>query len=81
MSRLNLFIIHYKFFGKSKSCILRNAEMNNSDAWHWASCDLGGSASTARQATTHEVFQAFGREARHYQCGVARVSVGWTEVV
>jgi hypothetical protein len=40
MSRLNLFIIHCKFFGKSKSFILRNAEMNNSDAWHWASCDL-----------------------------------------
>jgi hypothetical protein len=41
MSRLNLFIIRYKFFGKSKSLILRNAEMNNSDAWHWASCDAG----------------------------------------
>lgn len=50
MSRLNLFIIHYKFFEKSKSFILRNAEMNNSDAWHWASCDVGGSAPTTRQA-------------------------------
>lgn len=83
MSRLNLFIIHYKFFGKSKSFILRNAEMNNSDAWQWASCDAGVAplpqpgkppltTFPRPLAQRHGITDVEWRES---------VSVGWTEVV
>jgi glycosylphosphatidylinositol transamidase (GPIT) subunit GPI8 len=37
----NLFTIRYQLHGEPKSFIVRAAQMNNAQAWHWASCDAG----------------------------------------
>lgn len=37
----SLYIIDYTLHGEPKSFIIRAEVMNNSEAWHWASCDAG----------------------------------------
>ncbi|AEA69111.1 MULTISPECIES: DUF6555 family protein [Pseudomonas] len=37
----SLYIIDYILHGEPKSFIIRAEVMNNSEAWHWASCDAG----------------------------------------
>ena len=37
----SLYIIDYILHGEPKSFIIRSEVMNNSEAWHWASCDAG----------------------------------------
>ncbi|WP_434557413.1 hypothetical protein J3P95_13870 [Pseudomonas sp. Z5-35] len=37
----SLYIIDYMLHGEPKSFIIRADLMNNSEAWHWASCDAG----------------------------------------
>ncbi|AUM70171.1 MULTISPECIES: DUF6555 family protein [Pseudomonas] len=37
----SLYIIDYMLHGEPKSFIIRAEVMNNSEAWHWASCDAG----------------------------------------
>lgn len=37
----NLFTIRYRLHGEPKSFIVRAPQMNNAEAWHWASCDAG----------------------------------------
>jgi hypothetical protein len=37
----SLYIIDYMLHGEPKSFIIRAELMNNSEAWHWASCDAG----------------------------------------
>ncbi|AOE60414.1 hypothetical protein LOY64_14685 [Pseudomonas corrugata] len=37
----SLYIIDYMLHGEPKSFIIRAEAMNNSEAWHWASCDAG----------------------------------------
>ncbi|MBT2337763.1 MULTISPECIES: DUF6555 family protein [Pseudomonas] len=37
----SLYIIDYALHGEPKSFIIRAEVMNNSEAWHWASCDAG----------------------------------------
>jgi hypothetical protein len=37
----SLYIIDYVLHGEPKSFIIRAEVMNNSEAWHWASCDAG----------------------------------------
>lgn len=37
----SLYIIDYELHGEPKSFIIRAEVMNNSEAWHWASCDAG----------------------------------------
>jgi len=37
----SLYIIDYMLHGEPKSFIIRSEVMNNSEAWHWASCDAG----------------------------------------
>ncbi|WHS57854.1 DUF6555 family protein [Pseudomonas sp. G2-4] len=37
----SLYIIDYVLHGEPKSFIIRAELMNNSEAWHWASCDAG----------------------------------------
>lgn len=41
MKRNDLFTIHYQLHGEPKSFIVRAPQMNNAEAWHWASCDAG----------------------------------------
>jgi glycosylphosphatidylinositol transamidase (GPIT) subunit GPI8 len=37
----SLFTIEYQLHGEPKSFIVRASQMNNAEAWHWASCDAG----------------------------------------
>ena len=37
----SLYIIDYILHGEPKSFIIRAEVMNNSEAWHWASCYAG----------------------------------------
>ncbi|MDO7899146.1 DUF6555 family protein [Pseudomonas citrulli] len=41
MAGPSLYIIDYMLHGEPKSFIIRAEVMNNSEAWHWASCDAG----------------------------------------
>ncbi|AVE03898.1 DUF6555 family protein [Pseudomonas palleroniana] len=41
MKHNDLFTIEYQLHGEPKSFIVRAAQMNNAEAWHWASCDAG----------------------------------------
>ena len=41
MSKVDIFVIAYKLHGEPKSFIIRAKEMNNAEAWQWASCDAG----------------------------------------
>ena len=41
MKTNDLFTIQYRLHGIPKSFILRAPLMNNTEAWHWASCDAG----------------------------------------
>jgi hypothetical protein len=41
MNTPNIFVIEYQLRGKPRSFIIRAKEMNNAEAWHWASCDAG----------------------------------------
>jgi hypothetical protein len=36
-----LFVIDYTQHGAAKSFIIRADNMDNAEAWHWASCDAG----------------------------------------
>lgn len=36
-----LFVIDYTQYGAAKSFIIRADNMDNAEAWHWASCDAG----------------------------------------
>lgn len=37
----DLYIIDYRLHGQQRSFIIRLEGMNNTEAWHWASCDAG----------------------------------------
>ena len=41
MNSPNIFVIEYQLRGEPQNFIVRAKEMNNADAWHWASCDAG----------------------------------------
>lgn len=41
MKHNDLFTIEYRLHGEPKSFIVRASQMNNAEAWHWASCDAG----------------------------------------
>ncbi|ONH49933.1 hypothetical protein SAMN04490182_1873 [Pseudomonas cedrina] len=41
MKHNDLFTIRYRLHGEHRSFIVRAAQMNNAEAWHWASCDAG----------------------------------------
>lgn len=41
MNASELFTIDYQLHGVTKSFIVRAPQMNNAEAWHWASCDAG----------------------------------------
>ncbi|WP_422418695.1 DUF6555 family protein [Pseudomonas sp. GZD-222] len=41
MNNAKLFIIDYLLHGEHKSFIIRAEMMDNTEAWHWASCDAG----------------------------------------
>ncbi|MBV4455725.1 MULTISPECIES: DUF6555 family protein [Pseudomonas] len=41
MKHNDLFTIRYRLHGEQRSFIVRAAQMNNAEAWHWASCDAG----------------------------------------
>ncbi len=41
MKHNGLFTIRYQLHGEQKSFVVRAAQMNNAEAWHWASCDAG----------------------------------------
>lgn len=36
-----LYVIDYCLHGQPKSFVIRTAYMNDTEAWHWASCDAG----------------------------------------
>ncbi|WP_416363829.1 DUF6555 family protein [Pseudomonas sp. NFX183] len=41
MKASDLFTIEYQLHGVPKSFIVRAPQMDNAQAWHWASCDAG----------------------------------------
>lgn len=41
MPSAQLYVIEYEIHGVAKSFIIRANDMNDADAWHWASCDAG----------------------------------------
>ncbi|MBK4997871.1 hypothetical protein IAE37_000147 [Pseudomonas sp. S31] len=41
MAGTNLYVIEYELHGEYRTFILRSERMDNTDAWHWASCDAG----------------------------------------
>lgn len=41
MNNPKLFVIEYTLHGTPKSFVIRAEKMDNSEAWHWASCDAG----------------------------------------
>ncbi|WP_407316874.1 DUF6555 family protein [Pseudomonas sp. nanlin1] len=36
-----LYRVAYRLHGEAKSFIIRADKMDNTEAWHWASCDVG----------------------------------------
>ena len=41
MSAVDLYVIEYLLHGKPRSFVIRTKNMNNAEAWQWASCDAG----------------------------------------
>ncbi|WP_249673550.1 DUF6555 family protein [Pseudomonas abieticivorans] len=41
MNNAKLYVIDYTLHGAAKSFIIRAPNMDNGEAWHWASCDAG----------------------------------------
>jgi len=41
MSAADLYVIDYLLHAKTRSFVIRTANMNNAEAWQWASCDAG----------------------------------------
>ncbi|MNI78236.1 hypothetical protein D3C73_1345930 [compost metagenome] len=41
MPNPQLYIIDYQLRGEPRSFIIRMERMDNTEAWHWASCDAG----------------------------------------
>ncbi|SDU31084.1 MULTISPECIES: DUF6555 family protein [Pseudomonas fluorescens group] len=41
MSGADLYVIDYLLHGKPRSFVIRTKNMNNAEAWQWASCDAG----------------------------------------
>ena len=41
MAGQQLYVIDYELQGEPRSFIIRLETMNNTEAWHWASCDAG----------------------------------------
>ncbi|WP_150771188.1 DUF6555 family protein [Pseudomonas fluorescens] len=41
MKQAGIFVVEYRLHGDRKSFVIRSMEMNNAQAWQWASCDAG----------------------------------------
>lgn len=41
MAGQQLYVIDYELQGQPRTFIIRLENMNNAEAWHWASCDAG----------------------------------------
>lgn len=41
MSTATIYTIHYLLHGTPKTVVVRAEVMNDAEAWHWASCDVG----------------------------------------
>ncbi|MBA1322157.1 DUF6555 family protein [Pseudomonas shirazensis] len=41
MAEPQLYVIEYELHGEFRTFIIRLERMNNTEAWHWASCDAG----------------------------------------
>ncbi|MBK5006795.1 hypothetical protein IAE33_001763 [Pseudomonas sp. S60] len=41
MAGQQLYVIEYELHGDFRTFIIRLERMDNSEAWHWASCDAG----------------------------------------
>ncbi len=76
----SLYIIDYMLHGEPKSFIIRAETMNNSEAWHWASCDAGvGRIPKFGREKVKRVSKPLAEKIRHYRCALAgerRASLG-----
>ncbi|MCU0092205.1 hypothetical protein N8H72_19690 [Pseudomonas koreensis] len=41
MSNSTTYHIEYLLYGTQREFVIRTPSMNDTDAWHWASCDAG----------------------------------------
>ncbi|MFF7706676.1 DUF6555 family protein [Pseudomonas sp. NPDC007930] len=65
MPTLQLYIIDYRLHGARRSFVIRHPGLSETEAWHWASCDVGfghipRSANDRTRKTTRSMAERYG---------------------